>query len=267
MTSLSVLFLGDTVGQPGVEAAAHAIETIRPDVAIVNGENARNGSGLSPRLYKLLRDSGADAVTLGDHAYRDNRIIDFLKEPSEPICRPANMGPHAHGKRSVELETHGGPVRVVTLLGRRYMPPNADDPFATLDALMNEFDGPTLVIVEIHAETTSEKQAMAHHCARAWRDPDGPRVVAVVGTHTHVRTDDARLINGVATITDLGMCGGHDGVIGRTADASIHAFTRPTLVKLAVETAGARASGAMIRIDPVAGAAVAIEPVDLPVVD
>lgn len=257
MAKLSVAFLGDVVGEPGIRAFAHAAEALRrdrrADLIFVNGENARNGSGLSPENYKALRRAGADAITLGDHCYKDARISEVLEDPEKPVCRPANLSPFARGKTRLLITTEAlpeaPPIALVTVLGRLFMPLPADDPFAAVDREMNVLTAEhphALAIVEVHAETTSEKIAMSWHCAAQWRQT----VVAVVGTHTHVQTADARLVEGrLGAMTDLGMCGGRRGVIGREIEPVLSFMTRQTPAFFAVASSDPAASGVVIHID------------------
>lgn len=291
MPAFSIAFFGDVVGQPGVRAFSSACCDIRQngraDLIIVNGENSRNnGSGITPETYKDLRRAGADAITLGDHCFKDKRIADLLDDPHKPVARPANLSASARGKKwsrvapplspSVEPAALGGgsaawmkpwaegrlpPVYVVTVLGRLFMPIPSDDPFAAVDreAAAIAAEAPdALIVVEIHAEATSEKQAMAWHCLRRWPQ----RVVAVVGTHTHVQTADARLLEGtIAAISDLGMCGGHRGVIGRKVAAVLEVMTTQNHAAYDVADEELAATGVIIRVDSETRRAIAADPV------
>jgi len=272
MPEFSLAFLGDVVGNVGRRAVAHAVpilrEQHRASLIVVNGENSRQGAGITPDNFRELLRCGVNAVTLGDHAFKDRAILATLDDPEEPISRPANLSPDAPGKRLIRLELPGGgpPVYIITVLGRIFMPIPSDNPFATVDheiAAVPEKDA--LFIVEVHAETTSEKQAMAWHCLERWTRADQPRVVGVVGTHTHVQTADARLIdNCLVAITDLGMSGPHRGVIGRSAEATVRAMAHQYPVPLDVASDDLRACGVVMRIDPVSRRALSIEPVCIP---
>jgi len=270
MPELALAFLGDVVGTVGRRAFAHAVPVLRDQHAvstfIVNGENARQGAGITPDNYRELLRSGAHAVTLGDHAFKDRAILSTLDDPDEPISRPANLSPEAPGKRIIRLDhrpANEPPLYVLTVLGRIFMPIPSDNPFATVDRELAAIpEKNALVVVEVHAETTSEKQAMAWPCIDKWTRPDQPRVLAVVGTHTHVQTADARLIdNCLAAITDLGMCGPHRGVIGRSAEATVRAMAHQYPVPLAVASDDLRACGVVLRYDPLARRPLSIEPV------
>lgn len=244
---------------------------------IVNGENARNGSGCSPDNYKELRRSGVDAVTLGDHVFKDRAILEMLEDPLQPISRPANLSAGAPGKRIVRVELpekapKSPPVYVLTVLGRLFMGLMSNSPFECVDREMellgaSEEGKDAMVIVEIHAEATSEKQAMAWHCLEKWsgrEGKEGPRVVAVVGTHTHCQTNDARVLeHAVAAITDLGMCGPHRSVIGRDVRATLSTMARQMPASLDVADGDNRACGVILRIDSEHRRAMGIEVVNI----
>jgi len=211
-----VAFLGDLNGAPGRRILTATIDRLRdehrPDLVIANAENLRNGSGLTPDLYKAIRNLGIDGVTLGDHVYRDRRIVPLLEDPAEPISRPANLSRHAPGKRWFRLplpaEAGGGEFLVLSVLGRVGMSLPANDPFETVDLALEKNPGVAGSLVDLHMEATAEKAAVAFHL-------DG-RVSMAVGTHTHVPTADARVLRGgTAFQTDVGMCGPFDSIIGR----------------------------------------------------
>ena len=309
MPELRIAFLGDVVGAAGRRAVAHAWPKLRDlhnvHALVVNGENARNGSGCSPDNYKELRRSGADAVTLGDHVFKDRAILEMLDDPRQPIARPANLSGGAPGKRIIELELpesvsvmfgkkkesgvrlgepdhpgarigepgYPGPkVYVLTVLGRLYMPLMSNSPFECVDReleLLGAEHPDAMVLVEIHAEATSEKQAMAWHCLENWSGREGkvgPRVVAVVGTHTHCQTNDARLLeHSLAAITDLGMCGPHRSVIGRDVRATLSNMARQMPASLDVADGDNRACGVIVRIDAEHRRAMGIEVVNISV--
>lgn len=256
----SIAFFGDCVGAPGRRAlqsgiaAARAARTLA--AIVVNGENVKNGSGITPELYRSLRQLGADAVTLGDHAFRDNKISAVLGDPLEPILRPANLPAKAPGKRWIRIpasKTLPRDLFVVTVLGRVFMTLQADDPFACIDGVLAALpETNPLVIVEAHMEATSEKAALAHHL-------DG-RVAAVIGTHTHVATADARILpRGTAFITDVGMCGPHASIIGRKVDGVLRAMTTGVHTVFDMGEGDDRACGCLIEIDPASAKAVSIE--------
>lgn len=282
MPEVVVAFLGDVVGGVGRRAVAHAVPVLREtravSVVIVNGENSRQGAGITPDNVRELIRSGVHAVTLGDHVYKDRAILPVLNDPDEPISRPANLALGAPGKRIIRLpgpndagsklpaELNTVPLYIITVLGRIFMSIPSDNPFAVVDREISAIpEKNAMVIVEVHGETTSEKQAMAWHCLQRWTANESPRVVAVVGTHTHVQTADARIIdNCLAAITDLGMSGPHCGVIGRSAEATVRAMSEQYPVPLDVASDDLRACGVVLRLDPVSRRAVGIEAVAIP---
>lgn len=263
MTTITVAFLGDIYGSPGRKVVQQQLPALRrdhsPDAVIANAENARSGSGLSPELYHKIRSYGIDAITLGDHVFRDTRIGSVLEHPDEPILRPANLSQKAIGRRWIRLEPSGRRTRnlyVITVLGRIFMSRPADDPFATVDAVLNALpERDPLVIVEAHMEATSEKNALGRYL-------DG-RVAAVVGTHTHVPTADARLLpGGTGYQTDIGMCGPYASIIGASIEPVIRHMTTGMHAPYSVGTGDERMCGAIVTIDEARGRAVKIERVE-----
>ncbi|MEO1329491.1 MAG: TIGR00282 family metallophosphoesterase [Pseudomonadota bacterium] len=213
---MRILFLGDLVGRPGRDAAIQALPALRAelaiDFAIVNAENAAAGYGLTPKIAEEVFAAGADALTLGNHAF-DQREIMAALDADPRIIRPLNW-PRTPGRGAQVFEVPSGPaqgkkVLVANLLGRIFMTPH-DDPFAAVDKLLAAHplgEAVDAAVIDMHAEATSEKMAMGHWC-------DG-RASLVVGTHTHVPTADAQILErGTAFMTDAGMCGVYDSVIG-----------------------------------------------------
>lgn len=259
-----------------MQAFAHAASALRSEhpglVIVVNGENARNGSGLSPDNYKTLRRAGADAITLGDHCFKDSRIAEFLDDGEKPVARPANLARTARGKSRI-LIPPGDAARdapglaIITVLGRLFMSLPADDPFAAADRELERLasDAPdALAIIEVHGEATSEKAAMAWHCLAHWPQ----RVIGVVGTHTHVQTADARVLDGrLGAMTDLGMCGGRRGVIGRQIEPVLSFMTRQTPASFHVADGDPAATGCLLQIDTASRRCVSIDPLLIPTPD
>ena len=253
---MRILFIADVVGAPGRKALESRLQALRAelgvDVCVVNGENAADGIGITPRLADQLHGYGADAITLGNHAFRRTEIGPYL-EDSARIVRPANMakGTPGRGLALVEVE-NGRKLAVINILGSLFLHP-AIAMFEIVDDLVEEARAETpLVLVDVHAEATSEKIALAR-----WLDG---RVTAVVGTHTHVQTSDACLLpRGTAFITDAGMTGPHESVIGVEADLAIRRMRTGLPVRFATAQGGVRIEGALIECDPESGRAVAIE--------
>ena len=212
------------------------------DVCIVNGENAADGIGLTAKLAEKLLAAGADVVTTGNHVWRHRDLVPFLDE-SPRLLRPANMGEHAPGRGLAVVESRGGErVAVVNLLGALFLNVVVH-PFQLVDALVEEARRETpVVVVDFHAEATSEKVALA-------RMLDG-RVTAVIGTHTHVQTNDARVLpGGTAAITDAGMTGPHDSVIGVKAELAIRRMRTGMPVRFHPAEGGVRIEGVVVECD------------------
>ena len=207
---MRALLIGDVVGGIGLNALLRRLpelrEAHRPDVVVVNAENAAAGAGTSPRQAQDLLDAGVDVLTGGNHTLQKRDIYPMLATERR-MLRPANIAVDAPGRGSVTVETGAGPVSVVNVMGSVFMTA-AQSPFGIIDGLVEEARrGADVVIVDVHAEATSEKIALGWHL-------DG-RASAVVGTHTHVQTADARVLpGGTAFLSDLGMTGPHDSVIG-----------------------------------------------------
>jgi metallophosphoesterase (TIGR00282 family) len=250
------------VGAPGRRALEARLKTLRAeleiDVCVVNGENAADGIGITPRLAEQLLAAGADAITLGNHAFRRSEIAPYLEE-SDRIVRPANTASGTPGRGLTVVPAGGGHrLAVINVLGSLFLHP-ATSMFELVDDLVADAQSETpLVLVDAHAEATSEKIALAR-----WLDG---RVTAVVGTHTHVQTSDACLLpRGTAFITDAGMTGPHDSVIGVEADLAIRRMRTGLPVRFATAQGGVRIEGAIIECDPDSGRASAIEPLRVPV--
>jgi 2',3'-cyclic-nucleotide 2'-phosphodiesterase len=224
-----ILFVGDVVGSPGRRALEALMPGLcdrhRPDVVVVNGENSAGGVGITEKTARQIFDAGADAITLGNHVWKHSEVYGYLdREPR--IVRPANYPKGNPGHGSTVVEGAGGaPLGVVNLSGQVFIEA-ARSPFAEADAVLAELRGRSAhVLVDFHAEATSEKVAMGWHL--------NGRVTACVGTHTHVPTADARVLpGGTAYITDVGMTGPHGGVIGADRDAAVRGFVTQMPVKL-----------------------------------
>ena len=211
---MKILFLGDVMGKTGRSAVAERLPALRAawglDFVVVNGENASQGAGLTGEHARVLLAAGADCVTLGDHAFDQKDMVAFIE--TEPrIIRPLNFSKVAPGRGARVFEaTQGRRVLVVQALGQVFMKRPFDDPFSAVEAVLKTHPLGGAVqacVVDMHAEATSEKMAMGHWC-------DG-QASLVVGTHTHVPTGDAMILNkGTAYLTDAGMCGDYDSVIG-----------------------------------------------------
>ncbi len=228
---MKLLFVGDVVGGIGRRALTGLLPTLReehrPDFVVANGENAAGGVGITEKTAQELLDAGVDAITLGNHAYRHKEVFGYL-DSEAPIVRPANFPRAAPGRGHLVVEREGLRLAVVNLSGTVFVEA-ARSPFPEADAILSALRGQAdHVLVDFHAEATSEKVAMGWHL-------DG-RVTACVGTHTHVPTADARVLpEGTAYVTDVGMTGPRGGVIGVRREQALKRFL--TMVPTAFETA------------------------------
>lgn len=256
--TLTLLFFGDVVGDVGREALYRALPELRAefgaDAVIVNGENAAGGRGITPKLCEEFFRNGADVITLGDHAWDQQELIGWLdKEEAAHVLRPFNHQSGTPGHGSCVLDTPKGKVAVLCLIGRTFLRPGADNPFTLGYEEAQRLRGETrAVFCDFHAETTSEK------IAAAWR-LDGI-ASAVVGTHTHVQTADERILpGGTAALTDVGMCGSRDGVIGRDREAVLEGCITALPCKFPIGPWPAQVSGVAVCIDTETGRAISIE--------
>jgi metallophosphoesterase (TIGR00282 family) len=256
-----ILFVGDVVGRSGRTVVSEVLPgLIRDwalDLVVVNGENAAGGFGITEAVYNELLEAGADAITLGNHSWDQREALVFI-ERAPRLIRPANFSPGTPGRGAALVETRSGArALVVNAIGRVFMQP-CDDPFAVIDRELNACplrEAADAVVVDFHGEATSEKQAVGYFC-------DG-RASLVVGTHTHVPTADHRILpGGTAYMTDAGMTGDYESIIGMDRDEPLGRFLRgypaarfepadgtATLSGLAVETDDA--TGLAMRVAPV----------------
>jgi len=236
-----ILFVADVFGAPGRRAVEERVPALRNelgiDFCIVNGENAAAGRGITAKIADRLLASGADVVTLGNWTWGQPGFGPYLSG-TDRVLRPANLSPRTPG---VGLAVHDG-VAVISLLGVFSLDP-FESPFLAADRLVAEAQRSTpVIVVDFHAEATSEKVALARYL-------DG-RVTAVIGTHTHVQTSDARVLaGGTAAITDAGMTGPHDSVIGSEPEGAIKRFVTGYPVRLEPATQGVRIEGALVECD------------------
>ncbi len=260
MQPLKILFIGDVVGGPGRKIVSQVLPRLIPrwglGLVVCNAENAAGGSGLTLRCHEELVDAGVDVMTMGDHVYRKDEIFQVF-DRSADVIRPANFPPDSPGPELACVTARDGtPVAVFTLLGRTYMRP-VDDPFRAADRVLGRIAGEARVIlVDVHAEATSDKQLLARYL-------DG-RVSAVLGTHTHVATADEQVLkNGTAFQADVGMTGPHDSIIGRRYDRVLAATMTFVHTHFDVATGDPRLNGALVTVDPATGHALAISRVSI----
>lgn len=243
---LNILCIGDIVGKPGRRILSEKLKALaiehNVDCIIANAENAAGGSGLTPQIYDKLLRYGVNLVTLGDHTFRKRDIIQTL-ETSENIARPANLSESAAGRGYAVYTTSKGPkIAVISLLGRIFMKP-VDCPYAAAERILSKLNQKAdIFIVDMHAEATSEKISMGYFL-------DG-RVSCVFGTHTHVVTADETILpKGTAYITDIGMTGPHDSILGRGTEHVLKSFRTQMPYPFEVATGDVRLNSILITID------------------
>ncbi|MDC3416327.1 TIGR00282 family metallophosphoesterase [Aquibacillus salsiterrae] len=253
---MRILFVGDVVGSPGRDMVQQYLPKLKqkyqPHISIINGENAASGKGINEKIYKNFLAWGAQAVTMGNHTWDKKEIFEFIDD-AKNMVRPANFPEGTPGKGLIFIKYNSFEVAIINLQGRTFMPP-LDDPFRKADELIEEAKKRTnLIFVDFHAEATSEKLAMAWYL-------DG-KVSAVIGTHTHIQTADERVLpKGTAYLTDVGMTGPYDTILGMEKEAVIKKFLTSLPVRFEVPKDGrTQLSAVIIDIDQNSGQANKIE--------
>ena len=257
---MRILFIGDIFGKPGRDIARRAVPALVEkrdiDFVIANVENSAAGFGVTGDIADTILGYGVDVMTTGNHTWDKKEVLEYI--PRQPkLLRPANFPAGVPGRGSYLARTRTGePVGVVNLMGRIFMAP-LDDPFAVAVREIEALSARTrIIIVDFHAEATSEKVAMAWHL-------DG-RATAVFGTHTHVQTADERILpKGTACMTDVGMTGPHDSIIGVTVEAALSRFLTGMPAKFEPAAGPARLNAAIVTADPASGKATSIERLNL----
>jgi metallophosphoesterase (TIGR00282 family) len=252
---LKILFIGDVVGSPGRKIVGQVLPRLIHrwglGLVVCNAENAAGGSGMTIRCHEDLVEAGVDVFTLGDHAYRKDEVF-TLFERTDRLLRPANFPTDSPGEESALVQARDGTaVAVFTVLGRTYMRP-VDCPFRAADRVLERLGGAArVVVVDVHAEATSDKQLLGRYL-------DG-RVSAVLGTHTHVPTADEQILpKGTAYQTDVGMTGPHDSILGRRYDRVLAATLTFVPHYFEVANGDPRLHGSLVEVDPQTGRALAI---------
>jgi hypothetical protein len=243
---MKILFVADVVGTPGRGAIESRLADLREELDVqfcaLNGENVADGVGITPKLADRLLAAGADAITLGNHVWRRQEIVPYLNGASR-VIRPANLMSTAPGRgMCVVPSSDGSPIAVINLIGQLFIEAPRS-PWEVVDELVEEARRETsVIVVDMHAEATSEKVAMA-----AWLDG---KVTAVIGTHTHVQTNDARVLpGGTAALTDAGMTGPHNSVIGVQTDLAIRRMRTGLPVRFETAAGDVRIEGALVDCD------------------
>ncbi|MFC0471979.1 TIGR00282 family metallophosphoesterase [Halalkalibacter kiskunsagensis] len=256
---MRILFIGDVVGAPGrkmiKEYTMKLKQLYKPTITIINGENAASGKGITEKIYKGFLDAGAQVVTLGNHSWDNREIFEFIDD-AKALIRPANYPAGVPGKGYTLVKYNDIEIAVINAMGRTFLPA-IDCPFEKIDEILEEIQGRTpYIFVDFHAEATSEKQAMGWYL-------DG-RVSAVVGTHTHVQTSDERILpKGTAYLTDVGMTGPYDGILGVEKEAVLHKFLTNLPVRFEVAEGREQLSGVIIDINPKTGLATSIKRIQI----
>ncbi len=252
-----VLAVGDVVGNPGMERVRRSLRYLKrktgADFVVVNGENA-SVVGMTPRQGEKMLDAGADVITMGNHTFSKREIVDYMDECPQ-ILRPANYAPQQPGRGVGIYDTQFGPVAVIDLIGRCNMDYGPDNPFLLVEKLLKEIDT-KLIFVEVHAEATSEKLAMGYML-------DG-RISALWGTHTHVPTADTRILpKGTGYVTDLGMTGPKNSVLGIRPELSIAKFRGDLPNRYQWAEGPTKMEAVLFTIDTTTGLCRAVERVDV----
>jgi 2',3'-cyclic-nucleotide 2'-phosphodiesterase len=252
---MKIMFIGDIVGSPGRDIwkqyAARLKSKYKPGLTIVNGENAAAGKGITKKIYHELLEAGADILTMGNHTWDKKEIFDFVSE-ADKMVRPANFPPGVPGEGLRYIKSGKKKVAVINLQGRTFMPP-IDCPFQKADELVAAAEKETSIIfVDFHAEATSEKQAMAWYL--------NGRVSAVIGTHTHVPTADNRILDkGTAYMSDAGMTGPHNGILGMDREVIINRFLTGLPGRFEVTDGPVQLNGIVVEIDDTTGRSTSIQ--------
>lgn len=249
---MKAIFIGDVVGNLGCEALAALLPRIKreygADIAIVNGENSAEGNGIDARSAEAIFAAGADVITGGNHSFRKHSVEE-LYERRDTLLRPANFGEDVPGRGVCEVDMGAYSVAVVNLIGTAFMTP-VDNPFKCAEDILKTISS-RVIIVDFHAEATSEKRAMGFFLSG--------RVSAVIGTHTHVQTADEQLIDGTAYLTDAGMTGPRDSILGVEKSVIIEKFRTYYPKKHVYAGGDVDVCGAVLEIDQKSGRALSIE--------
>ena len=261
MPTIRILFLGDVVGEPGRKAVIEQLPLLKQsenlDFCIVNGENSAGGKGITPKIAIDLLRAGAAVITTGDHVWDQQEIVDYF--PTEPrLLRPINYPEGTPGAGSLVLETAKGRVGVIQAQGRSFIQPPLENPYLAVEKEIERLhaDGVRILVLDFHAETTSEKIAMG-------RMLDG-KVSLVVGTHTHVQTADESIFpGGTGYLTDAGMCGPDESILGRSIESVVWRFKSGMPTRFPIAKGPVRLCGVIVEVDSESGACLDIKRLSL----
>ena len=250
---MKILFLGDVTARSGRDAVIAELPRLKQeygaDFTIVNGENAAHGKGITTKIYRALHEAGADLITLGNHAFSKSEIITGMDNCPD-LIRPANLEPQDAGRYLAVRECNGVRIAVINLLGNIFMDCATESPFAAMDRILPQVQA-DVILVDLHAETTSEKQLFFHR----YRN----QVSAVIGTHTHVQTADECVLGGCAFISDAGMCGPYESIIGRSIEEVMARTIDKVQTRFTPAEGPAILCGVVIEIDDSTGRALSIQ--------
>ena len=253
---MNILFIGDIVGAAGRNIVFQYLKQLKKDYdidfVIANGENSAHGKGISYKIYERFKSEGIDCITMGNHSFSKREVIAHLDKMNDMVV-PYNYPEDLHEGYKV-FYVKGLRLCVINLLGSALMHPNRQDPFEAMEEILNKVEA-DLFFVDFHAEATSEKRLMAEY----FKD----RLVALVGTHTHVQTADERLLGNLAFISDVGMCGVYDSIIGRDVSEMIEALIKHEKTRYKIAEGAAILSACVIKIDETLKKATAIERIQI----
>lgn len=254
---MKILFIGDIVGSKGRAAVKQLLPSLRQtygaDVVIANGENAAHGKGITKKIYDELLSYGIDAITLGNHAFSKSDLYDFIAQ-ADRLVRPLNLLPLDYGQSHLQLDVNGTPLVVANLCGSVFMENISESPFVVMRRWAKQFAG-KIVLVDMHGEATSEKIAFAYR----FQD----HLAAVIGTHTHVQTADEKIMNGCAFISDVGMTGPYDSVIGRDVREVLDRFDGIRATRYTVAEGDPQLCGLFIEVDNTTRRAIRVERIQI----
>ncbi|MGB7595819.1 MAG: TIGR00282 family metallophosphoesterase [Erysipelotrichaceae bacterium] len=254
---MKILFIGDIVGSKGRAAVKKLLPSLRQsydiDVVIANGENAAHGKGITKKIYDELLGYGIDVITLGNHAFSKADLYDFIAS-ADRLVRPLNLVPTEFGQGILEIEVKGVPLVIVNVVGNVFMDDTSESPFELMKRYTCKFIN-KVVVVDMHAEATSEKIAFAYMYQNC--------LSAVVGTHTHVQTADEKIMNGCAFISDVGMTGPYDSVIGREVAEVLDRFNGIRTNRFTVAEGEAQFCALFIEVDNASKRAVNVERIQI----
>ncbi len=254
---MKILFVGDVVGSVGRQMVVSTIPALRKekqiDLVICNGENSAHGKGITRKIYNQLLNAGVDVVTMGNHTFSKNDLLTFIDE-ADRLVRPMNMEPTEPGRSTCVVDVCGKKVAVSNLSGEVFMNNITDSPFLCMEEILEDYEDCDLHVVDFHGEATSEKIAFTYNFAS--------QLAAVVGTHTHVQTADERIVDGCAAITDLGMCGPYNSVLGRDVNEVLAKFNGEK-TRYTMASGPGIFCGLVVTIDDLSNRAIAVERIQI----